>query len=81
MIGVPTFEAKSGNFLMNYLFHCLNYLFRCIDHLYLNSLLFFELPGLTGSTDCVLGDTLLSFDHNGAVWTGAKPQVGMTPKM
>merc|ERR1719328_286680 len=36
-------------------------------------------PGLTGSTDCVLGDTLLSFNHNGAVWTRAKPQVGMTP--
>jgi hypothetical protein len=46
MVGVPTFEAKSG---------------------------------LTGSTDCVLGDTLLSFDHNGAVGTRAKPQVGMTP--
>jgi len=40
-----------------------------------------ELPGLAGSTDCVLGDTLLSFDHNGAVWTRAKSQVGMTPKI
>ena len=38
------------------------------------------LPGLAGSTDCVLGDTLLSFDHNGAVWTRAKPQVGVAPK-
>jgi len=35
--------------------------------------------GLAGSTDCVLGDTLLSFDHNGAVWTRAKPQVGVAP--
>ena len=24
MVGVPTFEAKSGNFLMNHLFHFMN---------------------------------------------------------
>jgi len=35
--------------------------------------------GLAGSTDCVLGNTFLSFDHNGAVWSGAKPQIGVTP--
>ena len=73
MVGVPTFEAKSENVLKN-LFHCLYYLSHC-----LKSLLFFELPGLTSSTDCVLGDTVLSFDDNGAVGTRAEPQIGVTP--
>ena len=74
MVGVPTFEAKSAENFLNRLFHDLNHIFIILG-------LSVFLPGLTGSTDCVLGDTLLSFDHNGAVWTRAKPQVGMTPNI
>ena len=35
--------------------------------------------GLAGRAHAVLGDRLGCFDHNVAVWTGTKPQVGVAP--
>lgn len=37
--------------------------------------------GLAGRAHAVLGDRLGCFDHNVAVWTGTKPQVGVAPNI
>ena len=38
------------------------------------------LPGLASCADCVLGNTLLSFDYNRTVGPRAEPQVRMAPE-